>query len=220
MAHALRRLPPFAVLVFQFLALVAALFTLLALLLASSTAFAQGAEPVAAIPSTGETVLGWLLKAVYAAAAGGVAFVAVKVGGYLSKRAEAGGAFVLVNRLWVKAQAVVSKVEARVRPTIQKALADGKLTPDEAKEIQAQAMTIFKEVAAEEIADLPAVLGLGSESAIGHFLEGMLERAVGAAKANPGAAPASTPMAPTPGNTPPAIRPVLPGIPAPKPTVP
>lgn len=87
--------------------------------------------------------------------------------------------FSILSRLWVLAQGVVGHVEAKVRPTIQKALADGKLSPEERAQIQAEAMAAFKEaIGPMGIAEVKKVLGIG-DGGVEVLLSGLLERALG-----------------------------------------
>lgn len=72
------------------------------------------------------------------------------------------------------ANSIVVDLEKNVRPQIQRALADGKLSPDEGAELKAAAMKTLKEKA-------PAGLLMSAQKAFGPILEtwlgGLVERA-------------------------------------------
>jgi hypothetical protein len=68
---------------------------------------------------------------------------------------------------------VVAHVEVELRPSFQKATDDGVLTPEEAKALKAEAITIFKrELGDQGLAGLKAALGGSTEG----FISGLLER--------------------------------------------
>jgi hypothetical protein len=139
-------------------------------------------EPTVEPSST--TPMGILLMGL--ATLGGLALTAAlgAVGLYFSKRAKDGAAWSLANRLWVAMQHAVTHAEAEIRPELQKALADGKLTPEEAALLKSRALAVFKGIAGDLLAEAPKVLGF-NPAGMPAFLSGMLERAVAVMKSSP-----------------------------------
>lgn len=117
---------------------------------------------------------------------GGLALTAAfgAVGLYFARRAKDGAAWSLANRLWVAMQNAVTHAEAEIRPELQKALADGKLTPEEAAQLKSRALAIFKGIAGDLLEQAPKVLGF-NPAGMPAFLSGLLERAVAVMKSSP-----------------------------------
>ncbi len=94
---------------------------------------------------------------------------------YLAGRASQSKAFDLLNRAYVVVQAVVLHVEATLRPTVQKALVDGRLSPEEATFIKKEALRLVKEALADQLGQLEKTFKLGG--AMDVFLSGLIEQA-------------------------------------------
>ena len=155
-------------------------FALLCLLVLSPLAFADaGAAPPAEVSTS--TPLGILLVALVAL--GGTVLLAAlsAVALFFARKAGDGKAWGLANRLWLAMQNAVSHAEAELRPALQKALEDGKLTPEEAAELKTRTLAIFKTIAGDLLEQAPKVLGF-DPAGMPTFLSGMLERAVSAMK--------------------------------------
>lgn len=158
---------------------------LLALAILALPVFAQ--EPTAAPPVdqvSATTPLGYLLMGFVTL--GGLALTAMlsSIGYASAMKAKDGAAWSLANRLWVAMQQAVTHAEAEIRPHLQKALEDGKLSPEEKADLKARALAVFKTIAGDLLTKAPKVLGY-SPAGMPHFLSGLLERAVGAMKASP-----------------------------------
>lgn len=171
----------------------------LVLVLAVAPAFADTGAP----PPPETTPLGVLLIALVSV--GGLAITGAFTAGaiFFARKAKDGAMWSLMNRLWVAAQQAVTHAEAEIRPSLQKALADGKLTPEEGAELKAKATAIFKTMAGDLLKQLPKVAGF-SEDGIGAFVSGLIERAVSVMKLTPAVsteinrAPTKIPPAPLP----------------------
>lgn len=145
-------------------------------------ALAQEAAP--APPDEVISVRGYVLTGI--ASLAGLAFTGLMAAGALavSQKSKDGAAWALVNRLYNAAQTAAAHVEAEMRPAIQRALADGKLTPEEAAELKARGLEVLKLVAGEALENAPKTLGIPAE-AMPAFLSGLLERGVKALKVKP-----------------------------------
>jgi len=156
------------------------------------------------LPASEPSALGSLLQWVSTAVLGLILLGVSLLGVYLRGRAKDSKVWGAVNSLWVLMQTAVAHAEAELRPKIAKALADGKLTPEEGAALKAKVLEIFKSMAGEKIRELADLLKLG-ETGVGVFLSGLLERAVAAGK-SPGvpgsSSPTSSSPAPAPGNQP------------------
>jgi hypothetical protein len=129
------------------------------------------------------TTSGELWFALYAAVAAVVMLALSALGFWLWQRAQTSKAARFGWEMWELAQAVVAHVEAKVRPGMRAALADGKLTLEERKAIQAEAMKALKEALGEQgLTKLKKMLTLVGGSAE-VYLSGLLERAFRAFKA-------------------------------------
>lgn len=165
----------------------AARFFLLSLALAiiALPAFAQ--EPTAAPPVdqvSATSPLGYLLMSL--ATVGGLAFTGMlsAIGYAAAMKAKDGAAWSLANRLWVAMQQAVTHAEAEIRPELQKALADGKLSDEEKRQLKSRALQVFKTIAGDLLTQAPKLLGY-SPAGMPQFMSGLLERAVAAMKVSP-----------------------------------
>lgn len=150
-------------------------------------------------PVSEPTVVGQLLSWLAVIALGAITMLMSLVGVLLSKKAKDSRIFGAINSLWVLAQTLVAHVERELRPKVAKALEDGKLTPEEADELKKQAIALFKEQAGSQLGELQKLLGL-SESGIGTFISGLLEKAVSSFKTTPGAPTIAVPTSKPPSN--------------------
>jgi len=135
---------------------------------------ATGGEPSGTLPGM---LISWLAVAALSL----VTLLMGLAGAAMARRAKDSKVWTTVNSLWVVAQTVVAHVEREIRPSIQKSLADGKLSSEEAKALKAEAIKLFKEAAGKSLGDLQKLLGL-TEGAIGTFVSGLLERALASTK--------------------------------------
>jgi hypothetical protein len=139
-----------------------------------------------------------------------VATAALAVGAmWLHSRAKTSRWLLLMEQLWAVAQAVVADVEAKIRPTLKSALADGKLDASDRAKIQAEAIRLFKDaIGTHGLEQLKKSMGGGNVEV---FLAGLLERALKAFKAPVVTAPVvQTPPTVMLGRTPatvPTVRP-------------
>jgi hypothetical protein len=163
---------------------------------------AQWANDVA-LPSAQPTLAGTLLSWIAVAALSLVTILMGLAGVAMARRGKDSKIWATVNSLWVIAQTVVAHVERELRPKIQKALEDGKLSAEEGAFLKAEALRLFKEAAGSNLLGLQKLLGL-TEGAVGTFISGLIERAVSAMKATsptPGApaiaSPSETPAKPS-----------------------
>lgn len=123
-----------------------------------------------AIPILGGAIL-WALKALVQ---------------YLGTKSEGNKAAHVALVFGELAQSIVAELEVTLRPQLQKALADGSLSPDEAAKLKAEALRILKEKApAGLITAAGSVFGAGLDT----WLGGLVERANSAAPASPSDAP-------------------------------
>ncbi|MFZ5440445.1 MAG: hypothetical protein ACOZQL_10575 [Myxococcota bacterium] len=103
----------------------------------------------------------------------------------------------LINQLWVLVQSAVAHAEAEIRPMLQTALADGKLTPEEGAALKAKVIEVLRTTAADQLGQLVKAFGL-PEGAISTLLSGLVERAVALLKESPAPSPAVPAPAPAP----------------------
>lgn len=102
-------------------------------------------------------------------------------------------------------QSIVAHVEVHIRPEIQAAFSDGKLTPEEKLRLKSRALELVKQALAENgMERLQKALGLSNVSGVYVYLSGLIERALGVQRAAgtlPPPAPAKvgiSALAPTP----------------------
>lgn len=131
------------------------------------------------------TPTGTLFIALYVAGTAGLIGLMGIAGYFLLGKASQSKAWAVAHQAYVIAQSVVAHVEAKVRPTIQRALADGSLSAGERGQIQAKAMALFKEALGNELPNIKKVLGLTSDGALDTFLSGLLEQALAVFKGGP-----------------------------------
>lgn len=174
---------------------------LLLVLLLPGLVFAQDipAPPAPAAAPGSQTILELVLQYVVApllpVIGGLLVFALKKLTEYLTaKSAESKGALVGA-KLTGAAASAVAEINATLRPQLEAALADGKLTDTEKAALKAEALKLLKE-------KLPAEL-LGAASGIfGGFLDtylgGLIEREVLAQKATAAIAAQAAPVPPTP----------------------
>jgi len=155
-------------------------------------ALAQDTVPV---PAPEPTVVGQLLSGLAVIALGAVTELQRELGTTALDGDHSAAARVALDPDRIGEGSGVAHVEADLRPKIAKALADGKLTPEEATELKLAAIAIFKQQAGSQLQDIQKLLGL-NDSAIGTFISGLIERAVASIK-KPGPASAPTPVAPS-----------------------
>lgn len=142
------------------------IFTLLTFgaLLVATIAFAQDSLPA---PSTsGDTVMGMVLKGALALTILVGGWAGTKLSGFLSAKttqtnqtaAQALG-WSLTNKVWLKAQAVGGKLLAKERALMDSILSDGVITADEFKTFASAIAQDLRDIAAEEIPMLAGLLG-------------------------------------------------------------
>lgn len=142
-------------------------------------AFAQEAPPAPAEEAI--SVRGYVLMGVGSLA--GLALTAVLAAGAAAIRArdKENSAWSLLNRILTAAQTAASQVQAEMTPAIKAALADGKITPEEAASLKARGLEVLRLVAGAQLELVPKTLGIAPE-AMPTFLSAALERAVTALK--------------------------------------
>lgn len=166
-------------------------------LVGDTIAPAPAAEPVT-------TPLGYVLTAVVGLLGTALTVALRFVGGALSTWTAGKAYDQLVSQLWLKVSTIVFHAEAELRPRIQKALSDGKLTPEEAAELKEQVLELVRNATADEARQLATRFSFGIP-AIQMLLSGMVEDAV---KKLAGAAATKTIVLPLP-----ELRPVAPVLP-------
>ena len=116
---------------------------------------------------------------------------------YLHSREKLGKGQAALAVLGDLTQSVVADLETSLRPLLQKALEDGKLSPEEGNALKAAALAKLREVAPGEAMETAGkLLGLAG---LEQWLSGMVERANAAQPPSvPTPAPAPAPGAPSP----------------------
>lgn len=132
----------------------------------------------------------------------------------LRAKAREGKYWALTSRVWSMAQGVVAHAEAELRPAIQKALADGQLTPEEGAQLKKAAVALLRDGAMAQIGDLEKSFGL-TPGGVDTLLSGMIERAIIVMKPAVPATPAPVTPPVVPDAAPVSDTPV---VPAPAPT--
>ncbi len=174
----------------------------LSLLLLSALAFAQDVvAPVVVAPAatTPDTILGWVWKTALALALGGLAWVAVKVSGFLTAKQNQVGmstaqtlAWSLTNKVWLKAQAVGSKLLAKEKDLLNKILSDGVVTADEFNLFKSAIANDLRDIATEE---LPLLGGLiGGAGPVSTLIEGFASKVAHNLITGQTSAPTQTPL--------------------------
>lgn len=140
-------------------------------LLSCAICFAEYSGELAdnAIPAAGasaDTVVGWIFKALLGLLIGASTWVAVKVSKFLeAKQAQVGMntaqtlAWSLTNKVWLKAQAVASKILAKEKALLDKILSDGVVTAEEFQTFKLAVENDLRDQVAEEIPMLGSLIG-------------------------------------------------------------
>lgn len=139
-------------------------------------------EVVAAPKTVGEMVLAYVVAPLLALL--GTALVAAvgKLTTYLHSKEKDGRAFAALAQASELVAAYVAKADVELRPEFQKALADGKLTPEEGAALKAKVLELLKrDMPASLMALLSKVLG----GAVDGWLSGKVEQAVAEKAASP-----------------------------------
>lgn len=109
---------------------------------------------------------------------------------WLSKKK--GGAWDVLSELYFIAQTVVAHVDAKIRPEVTKALADGVLQPDERARIQTLALEAFKEaIGPALLKKVQARYGDGVNTVLSGILEWALKKWKTPGVVTPAPAPSS-----------------------------
>lgn len=175
----------------------------LRLVLLASMLFPLFAYAQDAAPAQPQSVMGIVLQGLVAL--GGLALtvllaVASMAIASRTKDSRFGG---LINQLWVIVQSTVAHAEAEIRPKLQKALEDGKLSPEEASALKAEVLRIVKESASAQIGELVKGFKM-PEGLVSNVLSGLVERAVAVLKSTSSPSPTiASPASPTPPIAPP-----------------
>lgn len=155
------------------------------------------------------TVIGWILKALLGATAIAVAFAAVKLSGFLNAKTQETGQSMTkqalwgaVNTLWLKTQAIGSKIFQKDRALIEKILSDGKVTHEEVQQLSAAILADLQEVAGQEIPIIKSLLVGGSQGGLQTMLTGwataVAHKLLGVTDSAPTNSPTSANPAPKP----------------------
>lgn len=148
-------------------------------LLLASAALAQDVAPVLQQPVTiGQQLFSALLP-ILVMVVGGVATMALAA---LKKKWSADADATLLEKVGAKATdfaiVVVRDIEATLKAEIEKANADGIITPEEGRHLRGVALERMKAMMGERgLSELQAVMGLGVEG-LEHYLGGLVETAV------------------------------------------
>lgn len=161
------------------------------LALAPSLVFAADADPAAPLSITSV-----LWQALVGAA--GLAFTTLLsvISLAVRSRAKSGRYWTLVNQLWTMVQSIVAHAEVELRPQFAKAMADGKLTPEEGSQLKLEVVRLVKDGAKPALEQLAKDFAMDG-GALELLLSGLIERAVSLLKVDPTPSPASSaPVAP------------------------
>lgn len=160
--------------------LVTAIISAMSLFVFVGVAFAQEVvaplDPVVSVRPT--TIMGWILTILFAGVLSLFAWLLKQGVAILGEKAKQSKVFSLLNSIGLKAYAAAGKVVTRLRPLIERDLADGKIDAAELKELQDETLKVLKEIAAEEIAAAPKIIGLLGDNAVTHWLEGIAGNAL------------------------------------------
>lgn len=125
------------------------------------------------------TLYGWLIIAVFT---GLLALIAYG-GRYLATKAKESKLAAFMQGLYDKAQSVVAHIDAEFRPKLVEALKDGVLTAKEKADLKEAALKLLLEqLGAEGLKQLDELKGIAGP-AVGVYLSGLLERALGLQRA-------------------------------------
>lgn len=149
------------------------------LALVALPAFAQDipAPPAQPVPATGQTLLEMVLQYVVAplipVVGGLLVFALKKLTEYLAAKSHESKAAAVGAKLTGAAASVVAEINATLRPELEAALADGKLTDEEKAKLKTAALQMLK-------TKLPAELMQAAGGIFGGFLDtylgGLIER--------------------------------------------
>lgn len=121
-----------------------------------------------------EFILHTFLPACIPLISAGLLWLTARLSQWFHAKAQTSKAFAVAASTYELVRAVVEHVERHLRPELQKRLADGHLTSQEADELKALAMKLTKEALGEHgVAKLQAVFGGGVDL----LLSGWIERA-------------------------------------------
>lgn len=127
---------------------------------------------VAVQPNTRGTVL----LAIYGVVALGVAAAAAAATHYLVAKASESKRWAVVQHFWVLSQTIGEQVAQQMRPGIEQALADGKVTAEEWAHLKSEAVAAVKTAAGDKwMQELQWALGDG---AVTQFLAGLVSKAL------------------------------------------
>jgi len=141
-------------------------------------------DPIPLPVSDAPNVLGSILVGLYSLLAP-LLMAAVAFGvRWLNERTASNRALKVLGQVAEVVQSVVAHVEISMRPLVQKALEDGKLTPEEATELKKHALDLVKDsLGTEGLEALKRALGLTGDGAVATYLSGLVERALGLQRA-------------------------------------
>lgn len=155
-------------------------------------------EPVDAKSAILEAFLKYVMPTLLTVIGAAVALLLARAGQWLNEKAKTSKIAAVGEKLFNVGSAVVHHVETELRPEVQKAIADGVVTPEEGAHLKKRAMDLFKEaLGANGIKELGSVLGVVGGS-VEVFLSGVLEKALNVkklAEASVDAATATTAVA-------------------------
>lgn len=140
---------------------------------------AQAAD--ASKPTTiSEMVVAYVVAPLLALVGSGLVAALTKLVTYLHSKEKDGRAFAALAQATELVQTYVARADVELRPEFQKALADGKLTPEEGAALKAKVLEMLKR-------DMPpalmALLGKVLGTAVDGWLSGKVEQAVAAGPA-------------------------------------
>lgn len=125
------------------------------------------------------TMLGTLLNLAYTLAALGIAAAAALATRWFMARAAESATGRALLTAWELAQSVVAHVEVHLRPTLQGAMKDGKLSAAEKIAIKTEALKLLKDALGKEgLAAITKALGSWGPG-VEVYLSGLIERALG-----------------------------------------
>ncbi len=117
-------------------------------------------------------------------------------------------AWSLINKVWLKAQAVGGKLIAKEKVLLEKILSDGVVTPEEFNTFKSAISTDLRDIAAEELPILGSLIG--GQGAVSTLLEGFASKiAHQIITGQVGGAPSPSPIAG-------AVKPTIAAVPSPQ----
>ncbi len=125
-----------------------------------------------------ELLFQYVLPPVLTALGLGAAWCLTQLGLFISAKWKGQKAAEAVSRVTHFASVIVADLEGTMRPEVQKAMADGHLSPEEGKRLKEVAMARLKQMLAEQgMAELTGLVGVFAPTLEG-YLSGLIERAV------------------------------------------